>query len=229
MKSLPILESGNEGDALLAKYLKRNRWLQSFAWISVAIPLALFVLFSVLTAREASRYTELQDQIQTQEKTIAAQQSKIASQAADIEKQQQQIVVSQTAISLVKEQSPGQRPRINIYRKSIAGQVVPALRELGYVVELMSSQANPTLQDVPVDTISYGCGVRNEDIRTIAVALTQAGNPVRRIEPATRKPDPDLVQVVASLQTRESGLSPLTVDQIKSWSRPNPVCGASQQ
>jgi len=204
-------------DHLLTNYLERNRKLQTWAWVSVAIPVALFVLFSALTIREARRYAALSEKIESQRETIAKQQKQI-------DEQRNQIAISGTAISFVSKSNPGPRPTVDIYRRSIAGQVVPALKELGYNVQLIPSQENPNLVEIPVDTLEYGCGVSNEDIRTIAVALTEAGLQIRRIDAATKKPDPHLVQVIASGMTRAMGLSTMTVDQIKAWSRPDKPC-----
>jgi hypothetical protein len=204
------------GDTLLQDYLRRNERLQRWAWISVGVPLALFVTLCVLTVLKAKEYarlshesTELKAQIQSQE--------------IELEKQKRQIAVQQLAINIVKEQSPGVRPKVVIYRSLIAGRVDDALRELGYTVELRSDQANPSLAGKPVDTLSYGCAVSNEDIRTVATALAKADLPIRRIVPAEKKKDPNLIQLVSSKQTA-SGADPLSMSGISGWSRTGKPC-----
>lgn len=215
----------DQSSVLLSEYLTRNRKLQTWAWLSVAIPVAVFIAFSVLTIREARKYVTLNEKIRGQEQTISDQQQKIAQQLQTIGEQQNRIAIGQTAIGYVSQQSPGPRPKVDLYRKP-PDQVLNALQQLGYPIEIISPQANPNLKDLPVDTLEYGCGVSNEDIRTLAVALLGTDLSVRRIGPAMKKPDSHLVQLIASRKTSEMGLSPMTLGQIKAWSRPDKTCGS---
>jgi hypothetical protein len=203
----------NPSDALLTNYLKRNRNLQRWAWISVAIPLVIFLWLSTLTLRQARRYSVISESVQTLQIRSDELQK-------EIEKKNAQLAVKQLAINIVKDQNPGQRPKVVIYRPSIAPQVKEALEQLGYSVELRSALANPNLLDKPVDALSYGCAVSTEDIRTIGTALSKADLPIRWIEPANRNKDPNLVQLVASSASNPDD-PPIKMD---SWSRPDKPC-----
>ena len=205
-------------DARTSNYLKRNKRLQLLAWVFTAVPLAMFVWFSVLAAKQISKYAALVDKSNQLQTKVNEQESKLKEQA-------QSLAVKQEAINIVKEQSPGGRPKVVIYRSTIAPQVKAALGELGYDVELSSYAGNPALGNKAVDTLEYGCAVRNEDIRTIAAALTRAGLPVRRIAPAMLKKDPLLIQLIASAHT-DSQAPAMSASQISSWNRPDQPCAS---
>lgn len=203
----------SHSDALLKNYLRQNRNLQRWAWISVAIPLVILVGLSALTFRQARRYSDLSERVE-------ALQIKSDNLQKDIEAKNAQLAVKQLAINIVKDQNPGQRPKVLIYRPSIAPQVKEALEQLGYAVELKSSLAKPNLLDKPVDALDYGCAVSTEDIRTIGTALSKAGVPIRWIEPATINKDPNLVQLVASSESNPND-PPIKMD---GWNRPDKSC-----
>jgi len=203
-------------DALLQDYLRRNQKLQRWAWISLLVPLALFVSLSVLTVRKAKEY----DQKATEYNQLKTKKEDLDKQ---LEEQQQQLTDKQTAINIVKAGTPGVRPKVVIYRPLIAGRVDYALGELGYNVELRSAQGNPLLADKPVDTLSYGCAVSNEDIRTVATALSKANLPIRRIAAAEKNKDPNLIQLISSGRT-DPKATPLSMDAISTWSRADRPC-----
>jgi hypothetical protein len=211
-----VSPSDQHVDSLLESYLRRNRKLQRWAWISLLAPLVLFVSLSVLTVRKAKEY----DQKATEYNQLKAKKDQLDKQS---EEQQQQLVDKQAAINIVKAGTPGVRPNVVIYRPLIAGRVDYALGELGYSVDLRSNQGNPSLADKPVDTLSYGCAVSNEDIRTVAAALTKADLPIRRITPATKNKDPNLIQVISSAHT-DLKATPLSADAISNWSRADKPC-----
>jgi hypothetical protein len=111
--------------------------------------------------------------------------------------------------------------RIRFYRESDRAVVEKALVNLGFRIDSALGQSK--LIDLEPNTIAYGRDVAPEDLRDIAVALVQAGFPLKRIAPAQTQPDPKLIQIYASTQTdRECGL--LKLDEI----RAGRVCGARQ-
>jgi hypothetical protein len=177
----------------------------------------LFVALCVLTVLKARQYGELSQK-------SAEMQAKIDSQQTALNQQEQKLADQQTAISIVKAGAPGVRPKVIIYHPQVAGRVDIALGELGYNVELRSNLGNPTLADKPVDTLSYGCAVTNDDLRTVAAALAKAELPIRRITIAEKNKDPNLIQLVSSAQTNleASPLSPETI------SRPDKPCTIKQ-
>jgi hypothetical protein len=203
----------NPSDDLLQNYLRRNRKLEIWAWVSVAIPLIIFLGLSALTVQQGRKYSQLSASVQGLEKKAGDLQKEIDAKNAQLE-------VKQLAINIVREQNPGQRPKVLIFRPTIAPQVKEALEQLGYSVELRSSLANPSLTDKPVDTLDYGCAVSNEDLRTIATALGKANLPIRWIERATRNKDLNLVQLVASSASNPTDV-PINMD---TWSRPDKPC-----
>jgi hypothetical protein len=209
-------QSGQPVDALVRDYLRRNQKLQRWAWISVVIPLAIFVSLCVLTVLKAKEYARLSQE----SNDLKAQ---IQSQEIESEKQKEQIDLQQLAINIKKTAQSGVRPHVVIYRTQIAGKVDDALRELGYTVQLHPELGNPLLTDKPADTLRYGCAVSNEDIRTVATALTKADLPIRRIIAAEKNKDPNLIQLVSSGLTA-SPAPPLGMSTISAWSRTDKPC-----
>ena len=65
-------------DALLRNYLRRNRNLQRWAWISVAIPLVIFLALSALTVQQDRKYSKLLAMVEAQNAIIRTQKAEIA-------------------------------------------------------------------------------------------------------------------------------------------------------
>jgi preprotein translocase subunit SecF len=203
-------------DARLQNYLRRSEKLQRRAWLFTALPLAVFVFLSVLVARKTVEYERLSQ-------ASANLQSQIQQQNAELDEQRKKNAVQATAIDIVKEQSPGTRPKVMVYRLAVTGQVKAALDALGYNVEQNLKMANPLLANKPVDTLTYGCAVREQDIRTVATALTKAGITIRVITRAVRNPERNLIQLVSNGGTTEDQPA-LTISQISAWTRPGRPC-----
>jgi hypothetical protein len=202
-------DSSQQVDALLQDYLHRNNRLRRLAWLFTAVPLAVFIVLCVLVASKAREYLRLSQESEKLKTTNQQLQKK-----SDVQ---------QLAINIVQQQSPGARPKVVVYRLAVATQVKYALDALGYFVDEKPQQANPALADKPVDTLSYGCAVSDQDIRTVATALTNAQIPIRRIAPAERNKDPNLIQLVSSPFTAATQ-KPLTVPEISDWTRSNKPC-----
>jgi len=207
--------SNQEFDALLQDYLRRNRRLQRSAWLFTLVPVAVFAVLSLLVASKAKEYTRLSQE-------SAQLRTTIQQQKAELEQEKEKTAVQQLAINIVKQQSPGVRPKVVVYRLAVAGPVEAALSELGYSVEQRVEQANPALANKPVDTLMYGCAVGDQDIRTVATALTKAGLLIRYIAPAERNKDPNLVQLVSS--GLKSDQKTLSIADISVWRRGTEPC-----
>jgi hypothetical protein len=203
-------------DQLLQDYLHRSEKLRRSAWVFTAIPIMLFAVLSLLVASKAVRYAELSRNLNDLNRQI---QEKTA-ELADLQRMN---VIQQLAIKIVSQPYLGTRPKVVVYRLAVANQVKAALETLGYTVEERPQQANPLLANKPVDTLSYGCSLRNEEIRTVAVALTNAGIPIRRIVPAERNRDPDLIQLVSS-NLSDDARTPFSLTAISNWNRPDKSC-----
>jgi type II secretory pathway pseudopilin PulG len=186
----------------------------------------VFLALMLIAAGAAAWAFLAQKKAVVEEKKAQESEQAVKSQLDQIKRQQDEIATKQTALGYVIQQAAGPRPRIVLYRQP-TDQLLPALSQLGYrEIQVLPQQSNPNLQTLPVDTLVYGCGVTSEDIRTIAVALSGAGLPIRRITAAQRKPDPHLVQLIASAPTNAMNLSPMTLDQIKGWNRPDKPCAS---
>ena len=150
----------------------------------------------------------------------------------DVQKQLDQkkaeLSVKDLALSVVREKSPGPRPRVTFYRSSVAEKINDALGQLGFDVRQSDYPGNLALRDKPADTLEYGCGVTTEDIQTIALALTNKGGlAIRRIAPAHHLKDPLLVQLIATMST-DSQQPALSPDQIRQWTRKTQPCKAEE-
>lgn len=64
------------------------------------------------------------------------------------------------------------------------------------------------------NTIAYGNLVSTQDLRDIAIALVQEKFPLKRVAPATKQPDPKLIQIYASTES-DAACGLLTVEQVK--------------
>lgn len=201
----------------LDTFVQREKKLQLWIWASVLVPLALFATLFVMVSNELKTLDHLRHQDQELQQTIKENNKKIAAQEEELAK-------NDLALSAFKSQHSRTVPSITYYRLSIGSQLMGALQQLGFntPVAVREDQANPTLRDKPVDTLMYGCGVTEQDIRIIAAALIKGNIPIRRIAPATKKRDPLLVQLIASAKANSNGPS---IDPA-SWKKPTPDCAA---
>jgi len=203
-------------DQLLQDYLHRTERQRRFAWVFTAIPLAVFVVLSVLVAQKGREYIRLSAESAQLNQTIQDQKS-------DLDKLKQTNDVQRLAIHFVQQQSPAELQKVVVYRLAVVDQVTAALKALGYSVDERVKQGNPALANKPVDTLSYGCGVRAQDVRTVAAALTNANIPIRRIVPAEVNREPNLIQVVSSSISSDTQKA-LSLAEISVWTRPTPLC-----
>lgn len=208
----------NKPQADLDSFLRRERLWRRFTWLATLPPIALFILFVYLSAREMRNYQGLSQKNSQLE-------AQIEEKKVELEQRKKDLATQGFALSLVRENSTGPRPRIVFYRASVADQINQALGQLGYEVTL-SDYRNPAVQYKPVDTLEYGCGVTAEDIRLIGTALLKGGLPVRRIAPAVNLKDPLLVQYIATKYT-DSAKNSLSPEQILSWTRTTKPCQVS--
>lgn len=208
--------SSHQFEPLVQDYLKRTARFQRVAWIFTAIPLVVFVLLCLLVASKRKEYVQLLQESKDLKSIIDQQKT-------EIENSKKESANQQFVINLVKQQSPGPRPKVVVYRLAVEAQVTAALKTLGYVVEDRVDQANPKLADKSVDTLTYGCAVANQDIRTVATALNNAGIPIRRIAPAEKNKDPNLIQLVSSRFTADT-MRRKSISDISNWARPDKPC-----
>ena len=198
----------------LEVFVQREKKLQRWVWVSTLLPLALFVVLLLMAGKELRKLGEL-------ERENAEQTEKIKKNAATIAQQEKELQANNIALSAFKSQRSGPIPAITYYRLSLGPQLEEALKQLGFSppVAVKENQANQTLLDKPVDTLAYGCAVREEDIRIITAALIKAGIPIRRIEPA-KNPNPLLIQLIASAKTdsSQSQIDPAN------WKKKTPGC-----
>lgn len=198
--------AGNgESHEQLERFVKRDQKLRRWTWLSLVLPLGIFVVLAVMASKELARLTELEQRDQALQKQIEEKEKALA-------KLQEQEKVSQLASGAVRDARPaGTFPRIIYFRDSERDHLQGALKQLGVTPDVQSVSyaqgENPKLAGKPVDTLAYGCAVSEQDLRLIAAALIKAGVPIRRITPAEKKPDPLLVQVIASAKTDSNGPS----------------------
>lgn len=181
----------------MQRFVQRERRLQFWTWFSLAVPLTLFIILVVLVGREAQTYSELK-----------GKNADLAKKNDDlnrrIEENENKLKVNNFALTAVKAQRQGPAPTVMYFRIGEKPVLAQALGQLGFNVIENSEQANPKLKGKEADTLIYGCQVSQEDLRIIAAALIKAGISIRRIAPAQKRPEPNLVQLVASPRTDPS-------------------------
>ena len=181
---------------------RRQRRVLVAAWAATMLPLVAFgylVWQSVKVHQETSRVRhELQQKL---------------SELEDLERvkreTQKQIDALQGDLKAQRESTKHYRDvagvQIQFYRESDREVVKKALVTLGFAVDSRLGQSR--LVDRQPNTIAYGSLVSHEDLREIAVALVNAGFPLKRITRAVRQPDPRLIQVYASFESdRQCGV-----------------------
>jgi hypothetical protein len=204
----------------LDSFLRRERLFRRFTWLATFVPIALFILFLYLTAREIRKYEGFRDE-------NAQLQSQIAGKKADLDALNKTLADKEFALEVARQNNSGPHPYVRFYRAPVADQIKQALGQsgLGFNVDpkLSDYPGNPALKDKTVDTLEYGCGVTSEDIRAIGLALLKGNLPLRRIAPAVKLKDPMLVQYIASMHT-DSNKESLSLEQIQQWTRPTKPC-----
>ena len=196
---------------------RRQKLLLVFAWAATLLPL---LAFGYLTWQS----WELNKQ-------VSEAQRKIASSTEHLNKLEARKVVLETELSRREADLESQREatkhyrdyagiRIRFYRETDREVVEKALVRLGFNID--SSLGKSQLIDLKPNTIGYGNLVSQNDLRDIAIALVEAGFPLKRIAPALKQSDPKLIQIYASAQSdRECGL--LGVEQIRAGSTCGPL------
>ena len=191
------MQVAEESKRQLARFIEREKRLQRLTWISLLLPITLFVVLAVLVQKEFREFRQLN----TTNQELSKDNARLHDENARLDESIKQKTL---ALSAVKSRHPAAYPKIVYYRSSIGNQVIGALQALGFTDIKEATGANPRLLNKSVDSLSYGCGVKEGDIQIIAAALTNANLPIREIAPAKLRTDPMLVQLTASSGTDPS-------------------------
>ena len=202
--------------------VRRQKQLIAFAWAVTMLPLLVFAYLSWQSVElhdklqaeraEVGRLLDERTTVSGDLKTLGAD---LVKARAEKERLQTEIAKAHKELELQTESARRYRNlagvRIRFYRESDRTIVEGALRKLGFKLEteLGSSQL---LNRAP-DTIAHGSNVSEADLQDIAVALVEAGFPLRRMTKAEKQPDPNLIQIIASVRADQCG--PLSVQEIR--------------
>lgn len=198
----PEIDSGGALD-------RRQRWLLALAWSATLLPLAVFgyltrqsfVLNERVQATQLALKTE-QTKLDAVQREINTAKAALAKATADLDEQRKNTRHYRRFAGI----------RIRFYRESDRTVVGKALADQGFDID--TELGHSTLIDRQPNTIGYGGNVSVEDRRDIAVALVEAGFPLKRIARAVRQQFPNLLQIYASVQTdNDCGL--LSVELIR--------------
>jgi len=193
----------------LDPFPRRQQRLLTLAWTATVLPL---IAFGYLTWQS----WDLAGKVQVARQDVAA----AIDEAAVLERRKQalesQIMELDASLEAQRASAKHYRDltgiRIQFYRESDRAVVDKALERLGFKVD--TNLGVSRLIDARPDTIAFGTLVADQDLREIAVALVEAGFPLKRIAPAVTQRDPKLIQIYASVETdRRCGL--LSVEQIR--------------
>ena len=197
---------------------RRQKYLLMFAWAATLLPL---VAFAYLTWESI----ELKRKVDNERKLVAQAQAERQELEKTKTRLTEEIAKFEGKLDAQRKATQHYRDfagiRIRFYRESDRAVVEQALVNLGFKIDSALGQSK--LIDLQPNTIAYGRDVATEDLRDIALALVQAGFPLKRVAPAQTQPDPKLIQIYASKETdQKCGL--LKPDDI----RAGRVCGARQ-
>ncbi|MEO8071153.1 MAG: hypothetical protein ABI652_07105 [Acidobacteriota bacterium] len=195
---------------------RRQQRLLLAAWIATLLPLAAF---GYLTWQSWT----LARQVQAQRQSVAMATRDVAGLEAKKQDLERQIAVLDAAVQAQKVNTKHYRDvagiRIQFYRQSDRAVVDKALQTLGFKVDTTLGASR--LINAKPNTIGFGSDVADLDLRGIAVALIDAGFPLKRIAPAVKQTDPRLIQIYASVATdNDCGL--LTVEQVRAGANCGP-------
>lgn len=201
----------------LSTPVQQQSKLLAIAWIATVLPLVAFAYLGWQA-------------IDLKKKNVAAearliglreQEAALKSQVAELDLRRQQLA---SALDAQRQSTKYYRDfagvRIQCYRESDREVAEEALKSLGFNIE--ARLGTSALMDRAPNTIAYGSEVSPWDPRDIAIALVNAGFPLKRIAPATIQPDPKLIQIYASAESDRS-CKLLSVADIQAGK----VCGGS--
>jgi cell division protein FtsB len=188
---------------------RRQRRLMLLAWGVTVLPLIAFAYLSWQSWTLRQQNAAAQAQVES----IRAEHDGLARQVEQTRAALKGLNAELTAArATAKHYRDFAGIRIRFYRDSDRAVVQKALASRGYSID--TELGTSSLIDRQPNTIGYGRLVAEEDYRDIAIALVEAGFPLKRIAPAERQPDPKLIQIYASaLSDRQCGL--LTVEAIR--------------
>lgn len=201
---------------LSAPVQQQNRLL-AIAWIATLLPLVAFAYLGW----QAIDLKKTNDAAEARLSGLREQEDSLKGQVAELELKRKQLA---SALDAQRKSTKYYRDftgvRIQFYRESDREVVEKALKSLGFNID--TRLGTSALIDRAPNTIAYGSQVSPWDLRDIAVALVNAGFPLKRIAPATRQPDPKLIQIYASAES-DRACKPLSVADIQAGR----VCGGS--
>lgn len=202
---------------------RRQKRLLLLAWVATALPLAVFGYFTWASwnlhqelASTRKSLAEVQQKSADETKALAELKSRKDRLESEIARLESDLKVQRDSTKHYRDVAD---IRIQFYRESDREVVERALVKLGFKLETKLGQSK--LIDSKANSIAYGKLVYPKDLRDIAVALVDAGFPLKRIYPAQVQPDPNLIQIYASAESdRSCGL--LSVTEIRAGT----TCGA---
>lgn len=198
---------------------RRQRRLFVIAWGATLLPLVPFTYLtwqSYLLNRDVQQAQVTLEDAKTELLKVEAQKNKAVADLAETEGK------LETQRNVAKEYRRLSNIKIRFYRESDRAVVEKALLSLGFVVDARLGQS-PLISRQP-NTIAYGRSVPLDDLWEMAIALVKAGFPLKRIVPAVRQPDPELIQIYASAESDKTcGL--LTVELLEKSSTCGPLTG----
>lgn len=175
---------------------RRQKRLVIFAWCATLLPLVAFAYLTWQSAKITQMNEDIQIGYEKKVKQVQALENQKAGIEADILKLKQELEAQRES---TKHYRNFAGVKIRFYRESDRALVETALTRLGYNID--ATLGTSKLIDMKPNTIAYGTLVSDQDLRDIAIALVEAGFPLKRIAPATRQPDPKLIQIYASAES----------------------------
>jgi FtsZ-binding cell division protein ZapB len=195
---------------------RRQRLLLAGAWVATAIPLIAFAWLTYESVQLQKEVTQARAEVRKADDTLSSRQAEIREleeRKAALEAENATLGAALDAQrSSTKHYRDFAGVRIQFYRESDREVVEKALASLGFRIETRLGTSR--LIGSEPNTIGFGKLVSDEDLRDIAVALVQAGFPLKRIAPAVQQPDPRLIQIYAS-KASDDRCGLLTVDEIR--------------
>lgn len=194
-------------------YERRQRRLQLLIWATTLIPMVVFALLTWQSWQMQKQSASLNSEIETKQSTLDALNAQLGTARAAVAKAEQEAEAQRASAKHYRDFAG---IKVRFYRNSDRAVVEKALTGLGFNID--SELGTSQLINREPNSIGFGSLVSDEDLRDIAVALVDAGFPLKRIAPAQRQPDPKLVQIYASVESdRSCGL--LKVAEVRAGKR----------
>jgi hypothetical protein len=205
---------------------RRQRRLLVLLWASTLLPLLAFGYLTWQSWTLGTQVQEAQDTLKREQGALAKVNEQKAAAIEQLTKLNADLKEQQRSTAHYRDFAG---IKVRFYRESDRAIVQKALVDQGFKIDA-SLGTSPLINRERANTLAYGSLVSKEDLKDIAVALVKADFPLQRIAPATRQPDPKLIQIYASEVSDQRKCDVMTEAEIRAAEfEDGEICGGKSK